>query len=291
MRTISDGLAAHLREPATTLAAAWRLTRRDGRVLGFTDHDEDLRFAGTLFAARSGWAGGEGEAVSGFAAATEGVEGTLSSEAIREEDIAAGLYDGASVETFRVNWQAPQDHVSMGVADLGEVRRSGDVFSAELRGIEARLDRQRGRYYRRRCDAVLGDRRCGVDLGEPRWHRAGLVLERMGEDALLVSGLGRLDRTVFARGRLDRGSRSWTVASLAEVGENCRVNVVEPLHPALIEGAAVTLRAGCDKSFSTCRGRFGNGLNFRGFPHIPGTDAALGIAKSDGMHDGSPVVP
>jgi uncharacterized phage protein (TIGR02218 family) len=37
-------------------------------------------------------------------------------------------------------------------------------------------------------------------------------------------------------------------------------------------GDAFEITAGCDKRFSTCRDRFGNSLNFRGFPQIPGND-------------------
>jgi len=38
---------------------------------------------------------------------------------------------------------------------------------------------------------------------------------------------------------------------------------------------AFTVTFGCDKRFSTCRDRFANGVNFRGFPHIPGNDFVI----------------
>ena len=47
---------AHLRSGATTLCRAWALTRRDGVVYGFTDHDMDLSFYGIVFRADSGLA-------------------------------------------------------------------------------------------------------------------------------------------------------------------------------------------------------------------------------------------
>ena len=34
----------------------------------------------------------------------------------------------------------------------------------------------------------------------------------------------------------------------------------------------IRIEAGCDKRADTCRVKFGNFLNFRGFPHIPGED-------------------
>lgn len=52
-------------------------------------------------------------------------------------------------------------------------------------------------------------------------------------------------------------------------------------------GDAFHVSPGCDKSFATCRGRFGNGVNFRGFPHIPGNDFIIGgVRPGDGALDG-----
>jgi len=45
----------------------------------------------------------------------------------------------------------------------------------------------------------------------------------------------------------------------------------EPVAP----GDAFTITAGCDKQFTTCKSKFANGVNFRGFPYMPGNDAAL----------------
>jgi uncharacterized phage protein (TIGR02218 family) len=50
------------------------------------------------------------------------------------------------------------------------------------------------------------------------------------------------------------------------------------------DGFAVT--PGCDKTFATCRDRFVNSVNFRGFPHMPGNDAALAGPAADQPLDG-----
>ena len=46
------------------------------------------------------------------------------------------------------------------------------------------------------------------------------------------------------------------------------------------------IRAGCDKRLETCRDRFANALNFRGFPNIPGQDAVLRYASSGDANQG-----
>ena len=45
----------------------------------------------------------------------------------------------------------------------------------------------------------------------------------------------------------------------------------EPIAP----GDTFSVTAGCDKQFATCKSKFANGLNFRGFPFMPGNDAVL----------------
>ena len=60
---------------------------------------------------------------------------------------------------------------------------------------------------------------------------------------------------------------------------------------AIAAGDAITVTAGCDKSYATCRAKFANGLNFRGFPHIPGNDFSLGYAAPIRTMDGGPIVP
>ena len=47
------------------------------------------------------------------------------------------------------------------------------------------------------------------------------------------------------------------------------VDLWEPLRASVAVGDRVKLIVGCDKRFETCRGKFGNLVNFQGFPDIP----------------------
>lgn len=44
--------------------------------------------------------------------------------------------------------------------------------------------------------------------------------------------------------------------------------------------------ASCDKRWSTCRATFGNGVNFQGFPDIPGDDFLTAVPMQGGRNDG-----
>lgn len=293
MRRLPEALAAHVATAETTLCRAWRVTRRDGFRLGLTEHDQRLVFDGTVFEPGTGFAATEASSASGLAAPGAEVRGGFSSEAITEADLAAGRYDGARVECFLVNWQAPEDqHALVTVQEIGEVSRAGPGFSAELRSFAHRLQQPEGRIYNRRCDADLGDARCRVDMDLGNRRVSGVVAEVFSADRLTVSGLPDLAEGHFRLGHLGfdggllAGRRLAIEESGAAMGGLVTLRLWLPLEARPAAGDAVTLTVGCDKSFSTCRTRFGNSLNFRGFPHMPGSDFAYSYVSGDSTHDG-----
>jgi uncharacterized phage protein (TIGR02218 family) len=231
--------------------------------------------------------------VAGLAAPGAEVTGGFSSAAISEADLAAGRYDGARVEVFTVNWQAPEEqHLLMKVLEIGEVSRAGGAFSAELRSFAHRLSQEQGRLYGRRCDASLGDGRCGVDLSVAGRLAMGLVTAVEGRDRLVVSGLGGFADGYFRLGtlRFDSGvNESLTVEidGNVAVSGGTRLTLWLPLESAAAVGDAATVTVGCDKGFPTCRDRFANAVNFRGFPHMPGSDFAYSYVKGESTHDGT----
>lgn len=286
MRDIPEAFATQLAGGVTTLCRCWSLRRRDGLALGFTDHDRDLTVAGLIHLARTGLDAAEASAESGFAVSGGDVAGALSSLGLTEADIAGGLYDGAAVETWLVDWTNPETRLLLDLATMGEVRREGDAFVAELRGLAHRLDAERGRTYRATCGADLGDGRCRVDL--TAWRIAGRVTG-VPEPATLAAALaGNFPDGLFTGGRL-----AWTEGANAGLAADVRLQLgglielwTAPARP-VAAGDAFTLTAGCDKRLATCRDRFANAINFQGFPHMPGNDTVMRpVPGSDLILDG-----
>ncbi|GLS46614.1 DUF2163 domain-containing protein [Methylobacterium brachythecii] len=277
MRDIPAALAARLEEGATTLCHCWSLTRRDGLALGFTDHDRDLVIDGLTYAARTGLEAAEASAELGFAVGGGDVAGALSSAGIAPDDITAGLYDGASVETWLVDWSMPEARLLLDVATIGEIRRAGTAFVAELRGLMQQLDIEQGRLYRATCDAELGEPRCGIDLDDPRWRTGGTVIAMAGPSRLTVTLDGSFAEGWFAGGRLrwTSGANTGLDAGVRAQGRYGALDLWQPPAREVAPGDAFMLTAGCDKRFSTCREKFANSLNFQGFPHMPGNDFVI----------------
>ena len=118
-------LQAHLDSGATTLAWCWRLTRRDGLTLGFTDHDRKLAFDGTTFEAATGFTASGSERQPRPRRRQPRGRQRSASDRLAEDDLAAGHYDDARVEMFRVNWPDAAQRVLMRTGCIGEVRRTG----------------------------------------------------------------------------------------------------------------------------------------------------------------------
>ncbi|KQZ12963.1 hypothetical protein ASD44_01930 [Mesorhizobium sp. Root554] len=296
MTIYPEALAAHFGRDVTTVCHCWRLTRKDGSIAGFTDHDRALAFDATVFEPETGFSASEARDALGLGVDTVDVEGALSSDRISDEDIAAGLYDGARIETFIVNWRTPDDFACTRVATIGKITRSDGRFVAELESLVHALDRPNGRTVLRTCDAEVGDARCGFVLDQPGFVAVGTVASVSQAGGVYAHGLDLFDPGWFAKGLLTwtGGARTGRSERLADhrVEDGQALLVLEPsVGPAIAAGDAFSLTAGCDKAFATCKAKFANALNFRGFPHLPGNDAAYSYVIEGGKFDGGPIVP
>ncbi len=177
MRTLPPGLAATLSPGgAGRLATCWILARRDGARLGFTDHDQPLTLNDVACTAATGMTAGAAEAELGAKPGTAALQGVLNCGAIREADIAAGLYDRCAVEAWRLDWGAPSQAMLLWRGTIARITRDGNGYVAEVEGPLAALQYVCGRTYQRSCDAVLGDARCQVNLALPAY--AGQVCDK-----------------------------------------------------------------------------------------------------------------
>jgi uncharacterized phage protein (TIGR02218 family) len=271
----ADALHAHLSTGLTTVARCWEVRRRDGRRYGFTDHDLDLTFDDLVFRADTGMSAAALQQGTGLAVDNSEAIGALTAASLTDADIAAGRFDGAAVTAWMVNWADVTARKVLFRGSLGEITRTGGAFAAELRGLTETLNRPVGRVFQHPCSAVLGDSDCGVDLDAPGMRAEATVSEVTETGGLVVSGASGFDAGWFQRGRLNvlEGDAAglWAVIKrdvLFEDGAR-QVDLWEPMRVALAAGNRVQLVVGCDKRFGTCREKFDNLLNYRGFPDIP----------------------
>jgi uncharacterized phage protein (TIGR02218 family) len=279
MRTIPPALQTKLDSGVTTLCRCWLIARTDGVTQGFTDHDEDIGLGAVACRSGSGLTGSEVTQKLGLAVDSSELSGALAGDSLNEADLAAGRYDAATVEIWLVDWSEPALRVLLAKGTLGEVRREGEAFTAEMRGLSERLAQESGRLYTATCSADLGDGRCRIDLASPAFRGAGAVISLEATAAFIAGGLDGFEDGWFTAGKLTftsgaNSGLSVEVKSHRKAGAVRRV-LWQAMAEPIVAGDTFLITAGCDKRFDTCRARFNNALNFRGFPHIPGNDFVI----------------
>lgn len=287
----AEELHRHLDSGATSVCRAWVITRKDGVVFGFTDHDCDLAFDGLVFKAGTGLTARALQQTTGLSVDNSEAFGALSAQAVTEKDLLAGRYDAAELRGWIVNWANPEERKLQFRGYLGEVSRVGGAFQAELRGLTEMLNQPQGRVFHRGCSAVLGDGNCRFDTGRAGFSEEVTLLRSEGWRVFgFVEPVNYAERW-FEKGRMIvvDGAAKDVVGVIKNdriVDGRRQIELWQALGPDLAIGDKVRLEAGCDKRADTCRLKFGNFANFRGFPHIPGEDWLTSYPVSSQVNDG-----
>lgn len=273
MKSVGASLLAHIQSEVTTLCTCWKVTRTDGQIFGFTDHSENLAISGITYSASTGYTATAIRSSSALNVDNLDVQGALDSSTITDEDLLAGLWDFAEVEIFMVNYSdTTMGTINLRTGNIGNVQTGRGIFVAELRGMMQRLQQSIGRLMMPACNADLGDSRCGINLGSFSNGTASGSVDSVSSNRQFVdAGL------VQATGWFDGGLVTWT--SGLNIGLSMEVKTFTsggtvvlflPMPYTVAASDTFTITAGCDKALATCRDKFSNVINFRGFPHLPG---------------------
>ena len=253
------------------------------------------RFDGVRFAPETGFARTEMERSLGLSVDNIEAAGALRSDAITEEDIARGLYDGAEVTQWMVDWSDPSLRTVLSVGRAGEIRRGDGSFHMEILGLSDLLNRPMGRVFQRLCDADLGDARCGASLAPEHRVAATVAFVQDARRIIVADEAGAFTPGWFEHGFVEwtsgenkgaRGSIQGHFRSGASGAGEALIELWRAPGGRIEEGDRLILMAGCDKTMATCKKKFSNLSNFRGFPYIPGEDWLMAYPRSDQAYDG-----
>ncbi|MFN3607094.1 MAG: DUF2163 domain-containing protein, partial [Cypionkella sp.] len=165
------------------------------------------------------------------------------------------------------------------------------------RGQTEALNAPQGRVYQRGCAAALGDAACGFDLCQAGFRAQMVVtgLAQSGEislarpsptdDSAQPAGFFQLGRFLVQTGAA-AGLTGMIKEDSPDAGGARRVSLWQNLGAALNIGDTVQLEAGCARTAQTCKTKFGNLLNFQGFPYIPGDDWQISYPNALQAKDG-----
>jgi uncharacterized phage protein (TIGR02218 family) len=290
MKTVSTALALHLTGNPTSLAYLWKVKRKDGAILGFTNFDSDILYTDS-----------DGDTVEYFAAtgftntasanksdlSVDNIEVTafLDSDAIDEADLRAGLYDDCDVWIRIVNWaDLTMGDMLIRRATVGIVKMVNGMFTAELRGLTQKLTTTLGATYGPICRATFGSGLNGIDM-DSQWlcmfdvttvRQTGTV-DSAPDAASIVPSAG----LTGAAGWFDDGFLQFTSGAMDgysfEIktwdGTTLQLFMTMPKPPGHLD--SFFIEPGCNKLLSDCRDKFNNVINRRAEDFIPGMDQIL----------------
>jgi uncharacterized phage protein (TIGR02218 family) len=271
-------------QPNLTFAWCWLITRRDGLMLGFTSIDLELAIDDVVYRPFTGFDPGAAQLSEGLDKTdSQTLAGILDQSGISREDLLSGVYQGAQVKRFLVNYldlpgsfddspTQPTKFLELPRGYIAEVKSNNLGYEIKVKDNLSLLDRPIGTNSSMTCRCNLGDDRCRVNLA-PFTHQV-TVSEVTSRRNFKISGQ-------FKENYFDRGRLKFTTGNNAEIHRdigfyvNNSLILYEPLPFDVAVGDALTVIAGCVKTELACVVKFRNFANFQGEPDIPTTDLAI----------------
>ncbi|WP_168463967.1 DUF2163 domain-containing protein [Wolbachia endosymbiont of Ctenocephalides felis wCfeT] len=260
-------LKKHLAGELLTIATCWKLTLIDKRVKGFTDCDNDLSIGNTTYKSSSGFTASHVILNGNLRTDNLEIEGILNSNDIKEEEVLAGKYDFASIEIFLVNYNdLNQGKMILRSGTFGKITLNNGRFIVEIKGLSAQLEKSIGELYSPTCRAQFCDDKCRADT--KKFNKISVITkvidERSFEDRNLTESDG------YYKHGIVRFLAYKEFECVVKEYKNKIVTLFIPPPCQISAGNRYSILAGCDKTFSTCKNKFDNAINFRGEPCIPG---------------------
>lgn len=259
-------------------ADCYTITLPGGQVLRWSGADVAITAHGDLFGLGPGITRNRLRWVTGVEVSTldltlTDVAGTTINGVPLYAHVRSGGLFGARLLLERVFWGAA-DASPVGALHwfAGRVAEcSVDRYAAQISAVSdlALLDVMVPRdVYQPGCLNTLGDGLCGVDLAAAAATGTATGATTAGRTTFTHSlsqpagwgDLGVITMTSGANTGQRRTVRTHTATAL---------QVLQPWPHPVAPGDAFSLRPGCDKTESTCGGKFANRGRFRGAPYIP----------------------
>lgn len=272
-----------LSQPVLTFCWCWLITRRDGLMIGFTSVDQELKIGDVYYRPFTGFDAGAAQVSQGLDKLdSQALAGILDQSGIDKQELFSGVYQGAEVRRFLVNYlDLPTSFNTLGAVKfielprgyIGEIKSNNLGFEVNVKDSLSLLDRSIGSATSMTCRCNLGDKLCRVNL--TTFTHQVTVSEVLSRRAFKISAQ-------FTKGYLDRGRLKFDLGNNANIHRDIGFHVTEnllilyePLPFDITIGDELTVVAGCLKTEFACVVKFRNFANFQGEPDVPTTDLAL----------------
>jgi len=272
MKTGAAGINTHLSGVVLTLAECYKLIRKDTTVLGLTNHDDSIIYDGVTYLPSLSVSRSAISSNSELNVDNLELTGIIDSVYITDADLIAGLYDGAEIQMFIINYaNTANGIVKMRRGQIGNITYEKGMYQAEFRGLIQQLNKNFLRTYSPECDSEFGDSStgCGFDLSTV--IQSGLIDTVTDKKNFLTAGLTISSGSDFRDGRITftSGSNNGVTLEIKDCDDLGNVELFLPAPFTITVADAFTITPGCLKSLAACKLN-GQVNNFRGFPFIRG---------------------
>lgn len=183
MKTAAAGLQTLYAGVVTTIADCVKIKRRDGTILAVTTHDQNLSInidsdGVQTYSSALGFMPSQFEQSDDLRPGQSEIETAINASGITEAAIIAGLWNGATAKSFKVNWAATQpitDAIKLSSYTLGKISRGDFILKAELLDQIDGFGKTIVDYVTEKCPFNLGDTDCGVALTPTVWGTAQVI--------------------------------------------------------------------------------------------------------------------
>jgi uncharacterized phage protein (TIGR02218 family) len=284
VKSLDPNFKKALIQPNLTFCWCWLITRTDGLMVGFTSIDLELAIASVVYRPFTGFDPGAAQWSEGLDKTdSQTLAGILDQSGISRAELLSGVYTGAEVRRFLVNYLDPPvsfeisrtnplKFIELPRGYIAEIKSNNLGYEIKVKDELSLLDRPIGTNTSMTCRCNLGDDRCRVNLTPFTWQVTVTEVESRRNFKIL----GNFPDNYFDRGRL-----KFTSGNNAQIHRDIGFHVgsslilYEPLPFEINVGDTLTVISGCVKTELACVVKFRNFANFQGEPDIPTTDLAI----------------
>lgn len=285
MLTLDPAFKAALSKTPSTICWCWLITRQDGGQLGFTSLDIPIQINNVTYYGTTGFNPGAAQQSQGIEKVdSQTLKGILDRSGISKADLDSGIYDGAQVRKFLVDYTNlpsslvlyPPKHRELPFSFVGSKKQTNLGYELQTKDLISKLENKIGTVTTKTCRANLGDDDCGVDLA-PFTHNLTITAV---SDRRVFSIDGLHANQYFDQGRLQFTSGANAGLHLDIIFySNNQIILAVPAPFIIAPGDNITVVAGCNGTKLICITKFRNFANFVGEPDIPTTDLTINTPK------------
>ena len=273
MKNISNNLKELLEKNYLKLAKCFKITLKNGDIIGLTEHSQDLLIDNLIYNSSYGFESDNSNFTTDLSSNNSEIIGLIDNNNIQIKDVLSGKFDNAKVEIFYINLDDESlEKIHITTGNIIKINVNDGKIHFLIDNILNILDKTIGDIYSPLCRAQFCDHKCALDINKYTFTSKITSIINDTEFLYDISNIGTKEKNYFKYGIITFTSGK-NINQSMEIKQSFDNNIIlnTKLNYPLNVGDIFKIVVGCDKTISTCINKFNNAINFRGEPNITST--------------------